>query len=243
MTMAASTTLPTLSQIHGWDVSHLEAAADAWAVRAAAWEGCYSAVFQQTFHPGGTSWQGAAADAAAQRVGADRRVVIGAADLLTTAAAAARAGAVDIRTAKQVALHKIGMARSAGFDVEEDLSIVEVTTPSPATRHQREALAVTHARRVWNSADTLAATDREAARKITQAVEGLGDLTFPTDPDQRWPGAMMADYAGVAGPLPAAPHLIYCYPSARPDFWWCEGYDIGGGPYGFDSPIDVSGVG
>jgi hypothetical protein len=135
-------------------------------------------------------------------------VVIGAADLLTTAAAAARAGAVDNRIAKQVALHKIGMARSAGFDVEEDLSIVEVTTPSPATRHQREALAVTHARRVWNSADTLAATDREAARKITQAVEGLGDLRFPTDPDQRWPGAMMADYAGVVGPLPGAPHLI-----------------------------------
>ena len=108
--------------------------------------------------------------------------------------------------------------RSAGFDVEEDLSIVEVTTPSPATRHQREALAVTHARPVWNSADTLAATDREAARKITQTVEGLGDLRFPTDPDLRWPGAMMADCAGVVGPLPAAPHLIYCLPECSSRF-------------------------
>jgi hypothetical protein len=44
-------------------------------------------------------------------------------------------------------------------------------------------------------------------------------------------------------PVPTGPHLIYCYPSARPDFWWCEGYQVGQGPYAFDSPMDLSGVG
>lgn len=43
-------------------------------------------------------------------------------------------------------------------------------------------------------------------------------------------------------PPPDGSHLIYCYPSGDPNFWWCEGYEIGKGPYAFDSPLDLSGV-
>lgn len=240
--MAVSTAYPTLSQIHGWDADHLEVAADAWKARAQAWESSYALMFEQTSYLGQTAWQGAAADAAAQRIGADRRVTLAAADLLSEAAAIARSGAVEIRTAKQIALDKVAAARGAGFDVDEELSIVDVTASS-TTRQHREAQAMEHARNIWMAADTLVATDVSVAREITEAVNGLGDMTFPTEPGQQWPHVLLADYAGMIGQLPEAPHLIYCYPSARPDFWWCEGYDVGGGPYGFDSPIDVSGVG
>jgi hypothetical protein len=119
----------------------------------------------------------------------------------------------------------------------------DATKPQHAIRHEREALMLRHSRCVWAAADTLAATDRAVARKILEAVDGLDALKFPAGTDEQLTHVLMADYVTAVGPLPAAPHLIYCYPSARPDFWWCEGYDVGGGPYGFDSPIDVSGVG
>lgn len=241
--MTVSTASPTLSEIHGWDADHLEVAADVWKARAQAWESSYAVIFEQTSRLGETAWQGAAADAAAQRIGADRRVILAAADLLNETAAIARAGAAEIRTAKQIALDKVTAARGAGFDVEDDLSIVDVTASSPTMWQHREAQAMEHARNIWKAADTLVATDASVARRMAEAVNGLGDMTFPTEPGQQWPHVLLADYAGVIGRLPEAPHLIYCYPSARPDFWWCEGYDVGGGPYGFDSPIDVSGVG
>ena len=227
--------LPTLTQIRGWSVGHLDAAADAWTARARAWERSYVTVAGVIWQPGGTPWRGAAADAAVQRVVADRRVVIGAVDLLTDAAETARVGATEIRDARQVVLQKIAAARGAGFDVEDDLSIGGVTT-------SRQADAEMHARSIWRAADALVAVDDKVARGITDAGKGLQDLWFPAADDDEWPQTLLAGYDGLREPFPAAPHLIYCYPSARPDFWWCEGFGIGGGPYGFDSPWDLSGV-
>jgi len=227
--------LPTLNQIHGWSVGHLDAAADAWTARACAWEHSYITVAGEIWHTGDTPWRGAAADAAAQRIVADRRVVICAVDLLSDAAETARVGATEIRTARQVALQKIAAARGAGFDVEDDLSIGDVTT-------SRQAAAETHARSIWRAAGALVAVDDKVARRITGAAKGLQDLWFPPMPERDFGRVLLADYAGLAGPVPEAPHLVYCHPSARPDFWWCEGYDVGGGPYAFDSPFDASGV-
>jgi hypothetical protein len=227
--------LPTLTQIRRWHVGHLDAAADAWTARARAWERSYVTVAGQIWHPGGTPWRGVAADAAAQRVVADRRVVIGAVDLLSDAAETARVGATEIRAARQVALQKIAAARGAGFYVEDDLSIGDVTT-------SRQADAEVHARSIWRAADALVAVDDKVARGITEAAKGLQDLWFPVGDDGEWPQTLLAGYDGLKAPIPAAPHLIYCYPSARPDFWWCEGFGIEGGPYGFDSPWDLSGV-
>jgi hypothetical protein len=227
--------LPTLTQIHGWSVRHLDAAADAWTARAQAWERSYVMVAGEIWHPGGTPWRGAAADAAAQRVVADRRVVIGAVDLLTDAAETARVGATEIRAAKQVALEKIAAASGAGFDVDDDLSIGDVTM-------SRRVDAEMHARSIWRAAGALVAVDGKVARGITEAAKGLQDLWFPAGDAGEWPQTLLAGYDLLTEPFPAAPHLIYCYPSARPDFWWCEGFGIEGGPYGFDSPFDLSGV-
>lgn len=239
MTKADVGAFPTLAQIRGWSASHLDAAADAWTARARGWESSYAVVAGQIWRPGDTPWQGAAADAAAQRVVADRRVVLGAADLLGSAAEAARAGGVEIRAARDVALQRVAAARRAQFDVQDDLSIVDVT---PSSRGERRAVAERHARGIWNAADALVAADSRVARTITEVAKELQELWFVPMSDRDWEHDLLADYAGLVGPLSEAPHLVYCHPSARPDFWWCEGYDVGGGPYAFGSPFDASGV-
>ena len=85
MTMTDGVAL-TLAHIREWDAGRLEAAAESWALRAKNWEASYNSVIAGVLSPGGTPWHGAAADAAAQRVGSDRRAVVGAADLLVEAA-------------------------------------------------------------------------------------------------------------------------------------------------------------
>jgi hypothetical protein len=115
-------------------------------------------------------------------------------------------------------------------------------TPRSLVPEERRALAERHARSVWSAVDALVATDRRVARNITEAAKGLQDLWFPPMAERAWERVLLADYAGLAGPVPEAPHLVYCHPSARPDFWWCEGYDVGSGPYAFGSPFDASGV-
>lgn len=242
MTAPDSVALPTVSQIETWRAEHLDAAADEWTQRAYAWEWAYSAVVQEVSEPGGTPWDGVAAEAAAQRVTGDRRTVLSAADSLNKAAPIANAGAADIRFARQVVLDTVRAALSAGFDVEDDLTIVDTTTSLSSDR-QREAVALRHAESIWRAAEVLVTTDRTVASSLVEAIKGLESLRFPVEADAEPPNVVMAGFGGSLPPLPAAPHLIYCYPSARPDFWWCEGYDVGGGPYGFDSPIDVSGVG
>jgi hypothetical protein len=141
-----------------------------------------------------------------------------------------------------LALDKVAAARGADFDVEDDLLIVDTTTPTRASRVGRETAALMHARGVWNAADTLVATDKDVARRIATAAIDLQDLRFAHGREQEFPETLLTAYGGQLGTLPATPHLIYCYPSARPDFWWCEGYGVGTGPYGFDSPWDLSGV-
>ncbi len=242
MRMVDANSLPTLTQINTWRVDHLDAAADMWVERTDAWEKAYRAVVNEVIQPGGQSWDGAAAEAAIRRVTSDRREVLAAADSLNKAAAIARSGAADIRSAQKATLDKIRAARSHGFDVEDDLTIVDTTLSSSSARG-REAVGMRHAKSVWNAAEALAAIDRTVARKLVEAIEALKSLRFSTEPDDDVFDVVAAGFSGSWPPVPEAPHLIYCYPSARPDFWWCEGYDVGGGPYGFDSPIDVSGVG
>jgi hypothetical protein len=234
--------LPTRTQINSWRVDHLDSAAEEWTRRAEAWERAYSAVVREVTQPGGTSWEGAAAQAAAQRVITDRRTVLHAADSLHDVAAIARSGATDIRVAQALAQNRIYSAQRADFSIQEDLSIIDNGLSSTSDR-KREAVAMRHAENIWHAAQALDTTDRTVAKRLIEAIEDLEALQFPTERSADLTNAVMATFTGSLPPLPSAPHLIYCYPSARPDFWWCEGYDVGGGPYGFDSPIDVSGVG
>jgi hypothetical protein len=120
---AVTAAVPTLSQIQAWSTDHLETAATHWTRTAHTWENAFTTIHLEAPYPGGTLWQGEAAEAAMLRTGSDRAVVVGAADSLHSAASAARYGADEIVFARQLALEAVAEARAAGFTVGEDLSV------------------------------------------------------------------------------------------------------------------------
>src|SRR5690242_1207950 len=99
--MPANGSVPTLSQVRVWDTEHLTDAATDWTNTAAVWQDAFSHLSAQLPCPGGTPWEGPAADAAQQRALTDRVKVVGLADQLSNAAKIARDGADQIQTAKK----------------------------------------------------------------------------------------------------------------------------------------------
>jgi len=59
--------VPGLAHIHSWDIEHLYRAATDWAATAEHWEDSFTAVHSGTLSPGGTMWEGQAAEAAQER--------------------------------------------------------------------------------------------------------------------------------------------------------------------------------
>jgi hypothetical protein len=174
-----ATGIPTLSQIQGWDTQHLEAAADHWEARAQNWQDAFTAVYKQVPAPGGMPWEGRAADAALLHVGGDRLQAVGAADTLYGSAAAARAGAGEIESAKQTALQAVQAAHDQGFTVGEDLSVIDRSPqPSAILAAQRQAQAQAHTAAIRGAAADLAGTDGAVAGQVTTAAAGLKEAQF-----------------------------------------------------------------
>lgn len=181
--MAAITSVaPTLSQIQSWSTDHLETAAAHWTETAESWEHAFTAVHREAPNPGGTMWEGVAADAAVLRTGTDRVVVAGAADSLHAAAKAARYGADEIAGARELALQSINEARANGFTVGEDLSVTSRQAGPPALQVARQAQAQAFASAIRVSAENLVAVDSEVAGKVTAAVSGVSSAQFGDTP-------------------------------------------------------------
>ncbi|MCG5433423.1 hypothetical protein LV457_14160 [Mycobacterium sp. MYCO198283] len=111
-------------------------------------------------------------------------------DNLTHAAEVARIGAAEIAAARQRTLDAIANARTAGFEVADDLTVSD--TRDYATHREyndRMAQARTLAMRIWTSARGLATTDQSVAGRLTPISAGFNQLTFRE------------------GPLPAMPPL------------------------------------
>jgi hypothetical protein len=113
--------VPSLSEIHAWDVTHLQNAARDWTSTAEHWESSFSSIHRATVSPGGTVWEGVAAEAAQERAFADLVQVRGLADVLHESAAIARRGVDTLDSAKRSVLDAIEEADSAGYIVGEDL--------------------------------------------------------------------------------------------------------------------------
>jgi hypothetical protein len=181
--MPATTMLPGLSQIHAWDTEHLEAAATHWTTTAHTWEDAFTKVYQEAQCPGGTPWDGEAADAAVLRVGTDRLQVLGAVDSLHTAASVARNGASELQAAKQLALEAVAQAQASGFTVGEDLSVTSPPISAlPAVQVARQAQAQALAANIRSRAAALAGLDQQVAGQITTATAGLSGIQFGQSP-------------------------------------------------------------
>ena len=78
-------------------------------------------------------------------------------------------------------------ARTAGFNVGEDLSVADRSSGgSPAQRAARQAQAQTFAADIRQSATQLVGVDQQVADKVTAAVAGIRD-TFPPNPSNGTP--------------------------------------------------------
>jgi len=174
---------PSLSSIENWDTEHLQSASRSWSATATLWENSFDAIHQGALRPGGTVWEGVAADAAAAQTFADLVKVRGASDCLTAAADIARRGADRLGDLKRSALSAISDARAAGFTVGEDLSVSDnsVLPVGPALA-ARQAQAEEFAADIHTRAAALSLADHEVAASISAVLAPLAEVVFAEAP-------------------------------------------------------------
>jgi hypothetical protein len=182
---AAAAPLPslTLSQIQGWNTEHLEVAAAHWSTAADRWRDGFTAVSTGITRPGGTGWQGSAADAASARSERDRIQVLGLVDRLHEASSVARSGAAELAAARSRTLASVDEARRSGFAVSEDLSVRDtLSVASKPTRLVRDLQAQVFAADIRAQSTTLAATDQSVASRLTGFTTEFSNFGFPQAP-------------------------------------------------------------
>lgn len=178
---AATSGALTRSDIEAWDTAHLEAAATHWRSTAAHWESHFETIHTGMLRPGGTTWEGTAADAAAERSWGDLVKVRGAGDALYAAAGHATTGAGDITWAKRQVLEEITDAEEAGFTVGQDFSVTDKAGDSPlCSTAARQQQAQAFATEITSRVQSLVAIDRQAATQITGALAPLAGMRFET---------------------------------------------------------------
>jgi len=193
--MPATGGIATLSQVRSWNTDYLTEAADHWTRTAVVWEDSFTALANQISMPGGTRWEGAAADAAFASAHTDRMTVIGLADELHAAARVARTGANQIDSARSAVLRVVDAVEAADFAVGEDFSVTcpGLFDPVTAAARQAQAQAEAIATDLRATVGILVATDAEVASSLTAATGGLGTTLFPESGDA--PGTVqLVDY-------------------------------------------------
>lgn len=220
---------PRLSAIRAWDVTHLENAARDWSATAEHWESSFSSIHRASVSPGGTVWEGVAAEAAQERAFADLVKVRGLADVLHESAAIARRGAETIYYAKQSVLDAVNDATAAGYVVSEDLSVTSARGGVAA-----QAQAQVYAAHIQERAVELAAQDRQIATQITNATAPLREVTFAETPNTSTHRGIQL--AGFGAPVPDDPTP----PWQPPPPPYPQGRPVGPGlpPEGVRPPVD-----
>jgi hypothetical protein len=177
--MSAVAGFPGLSELLAWPTDHLTQAADYWETIGERCYGLTNQVWQDTMS---VDWHGEAAEALRSATHADMLTTSAVADQLQSAAKTARGGASDLYAARSRMQYAVEDARTAGFDVSEDLDITDrLTGATPAQHAARQAQAQTLAGDIRQRATQLVALDQQVADKITAAVAGIRD-TFPQNP-------------------------------------------------------------
>ncbi len=147
--MAAVTATPGLSALLAWPTDHLTEAANHWESVGDRSYGVAHGVWSDALT---VDWDGEAADALRTDTHADLMTTSGAVDQLQAAATAARSGASELDAARSQVRYAVEDARSAGFEVGEDLSVTDrMTGGSAAQRVARQAAAEAHAGKYWRA--------------------------------------------------------------------------------------------
>jgi hypothetical protein len=199
-----ATGLPTLSQIHAWDVDHLIESAERWHSTADGWESVHGRVWQEAI---GMDWHGQARDALIDRTTADRAMVGSKADQLREASLTARKGAGDISAAQRSVLYKVDDAHQAGFVVGEDLSLTDSQrSRNAAELAARQAQAQALAADIRSRAAQLLAADSEVGAKLTATAADLCSLNFNEKPVAHDRKIHLVDWKQAPAPKPSPGH-------------------------------------
>ncbi|MUL50058.1 hypothetical protein FZI85_29935 [Mycobacterium sp. CBMA293] len=196
------------SDIEAWGTTHLETAATHWRSAAERWEGHFETIHTGMLRPGGTAWEGAAADAAAERSWGDLVKVRGAGDALYAAAGHATTGADDIAWAKRQVLDAIAEAEESGFTVGQDFSVTDKSSGAlMRSTVARQQQAQTFAAEISERVQTLAALDKRVAGKITAALAPLRGMNFGEPTVQAAGFRTIKDAPAAPEPPPPPPPL------------------------------------
>ncbi len=182
--MAAITGFAGLSQLLAWPTEHLTEAADHW--EAVAGHSC--GVAHGLWRDGlALDWHGEGAEALRAATHADMLATSAAADQIKASAKVAREGASDLYAARSRVRFAVQDAHTAGFDVDEEGSVIDRSIGGSAVKHAaRQAQAQALAADIRQRAAQLIALDQQVAGKVTAAVAGIRD-TFPPTPTRKTP--------------------------------------------------------
>ncbi len=171
--MSAGVGIPNLSQLVAWPTEHLTEAADHWENMGGRSYGVANQVWRDALS---IDWHGQGAEALRTATHADMLTTSAVADQLQAAAKVARTGASDLYAARSRVRYGAEDARTAGFNVAEDLSVNDRSRGgSPAQRAARQAQAQTFAADIRQRATQLVALDQRVAGKVTAAVVEIRD--------------------------------------------------------------------
>lgn len=182
--MSAVAGFPSLSQLLAWPTEHLTEAADYWEAIGGRCYGVANHVWRDALS---IDWQGEAADALRSATHADMMTTSAVDDQLHEAAKVARSGASDLYAARSRLRYAVEDARTAGFDVGEDLSFADRSSGgSPAQRAVRQAQAQAFADDIGQRATQLVSLDQHVAGKVAAATAGIRH-TFAHNPTPNIP--------------------------------------------------------
>lgn len=168
-----------LSALLAWPTDHLTEAAAHWD---SVGERSYGMAQQVWRDATSVDWSGEAANALRTATHADLQTTSAAVDQLQAAARVARSAASDLYAARSRVRYAVEDARTAGFEVGEDLSVTDrMAGGSAAQRAARQAQAQAFAGDIRQRAAQLVGLDQQVADKISTAVAGIRD-TFPLNP-------------------------------------------------------------
>jgi len=198
--MAAVAGAPGLPALLSWPTDHLTEAAAHWETVGERSYGVAHGVWSDALT---VDWSGEAAEALRTDTHADLMTTSGVVDQLQEAASVARGGASDLEAARSQMRYAVEDARSAGFEVGENLSVSDrMIGGSAAQQAARRAAAQAFAADIGGRAAQLISTDAQVASRVTAAVAGVGSK-FPQTPSTN--GQVRATGSGPFKQDPALP--------------------------------------
>ncbi|WP_102145414.1 hypothetical protein [Mycobacterium hubeiense] len=235
--------LPTRSKIEDWTdaINDLSRFAAVYGASANKLEIAADAHVQQLSAPGGTDWEGPAADQARETGYADRGVVWQAADLMRAMQKVANQGAGTLSQARELALDAIAQAEADDFKVSDDLTVTDLrryTSQQLGMYEARKTKAEQHHSYIAMRAGTLASEDAKIGGELHAAAISLDGMIPQNWDTPNGNGAIQAvDYKQsphsgdtnespkIPGPKPAPPPDSGQAPHGSQP-WYSRGDDV-----------------